>query len=48
MNEHPGHFWVCFWLFLIWLFMPTYSQVSKLNQSLDTIATAISQNQTAR
>jgi hypothetical protein len=20
MKEHPGHFWICFWLFMIWGF----------------------------
>jgi hypothetical protein len=48
MKDHHGHFWVCFWLFMIWLAMPSFSQVENINQSLEKIATSISQTNTAR
>lgn len=47
MKEHPGHFWICFWLWMIWLALPNFLQINSIEKSLSKIASAVEQTTTA-
>lgn len=49
MKEHPGHFWICFWLFLVVWFGTIDDHTGKtLDRIADTLARIETKLDTAR
>jgi hypothetical protein len=41
VKEHPGYFWPCLWLFLIFITIPGFERFNRIEAALVRIAVAL-------